>query len=165
MFPEVEAMMLQPFLYNIIKKGEIGLMVFGGKVTHAVLKKVKDGDFRVQDDFGGSAVIYSPTEDEIAFAELSIAACEELPTYARVDIVWDNEGETLGGYMVVSLIFLIGVQLITGLFSYDDFMAEGPLNYMVSDEVADFMVYLASDYMKQVTGQVFNFESRESKYL
>jgi NAD(P)-dependent dehydrogenase (short-subunit alcohol dehydrogenase family) len=28
------------------------------------------------------------------------------------------------------------------------------------DEVADFLVYLSSDRMRQVTGQVFHFESR-----
>ena len=87
-----EAMMLQPFQYNIVEKGEISLMVFNGQFTHAVLKKAKAGDFRVQDDFGGSVHDYQPTAQEIAFAENTVRACKELPLYARVDIFEDNNG-------------------------------------------------------------------------
>lgn len=85
-----EAMILQPFQYNIVKKGEISLMVMNGKFTHAVLKIAKSGDFRVQDDFGGSVHSYSPTQKEIDFAENAVKACIELPIYARVDIFTDN---------------------------------------------------------------------------
>ncbi|WP_298895060.1 hypothetical protein [uncultured Psychroserpens sp.] len=88
-----EAMMLQPFQYNIVSKGEISMMVFNGTFTHAILKKAKAGDFRVQDDFGGSIEDYKPTDEEIAFAEASVKACAELPIYARVDIFEDNEGK------------------------------------------------------------------------
>lgn len=90
---EKEAMMLQPFLYNIVDKGEIALMVIDGKVTHAVLKKVKEGDFRVQDDFGGTVHAYQPTKEAINFAEKVVNACSEMPVYARVDLVWDNNGK------------------------------------------------------------------------
>ena len=87
-----EAMMLQPFQYNIISKGEISMMVFNGEFTHAMLKKAKAGEFRVQDDFGGSVHEYSPTASEIEFAESCVKACNELPIYARVDIFEDNNG-------------------------------------------------------------------------
>ncbi|WP_375239973.1 RimK family alpha-L-glutamate ligase, partial [Aurantibacter sp.] len=87
-----ESLMLQPFQYNIVEKGEISLMVFNGKFTHAVLKKAKAGDFRVQDDFGGSVHDYNPTTKEIIFAENAVNACIELPIYARVDIFEDNNG-------------------------------------------------------------------------
>ncbi|MGB3608107.1 MAG: hypothetical protein WA775_00010 [Psychroserpens sp.] len=88
-----EAMLLQPFQYQIVSKGEVSMMVFNGRFTHAVLKKAKQGDFRVQDDFGGSIENYTPTEDQIAFAEQCVNACPELPIYARVDIFEDNDGE------------------------------------------------------------------------
>lgn len=87
-----EAMMLQPFQYNIVEKGEVSMMVFNGKFTHAVLKKAKKGDFRVQDDFGGTVHNYLPNEEEIMFAEAAVNACPELPIYARVDIFEDNNG-------------------------------------------------------------------------
>ena len=86
-----EAMMLQPFQYNIVDKGEISLMVMGGKYTHAVLKVAKPGDFRVQDDYGGSVHNYNPTQEEINFAERAIVACPSMPYYARVDIFTDND--------------------------------------------------------------------------
>jgi len=89
-----EAMMLQPFQYNIVEKGEVSMMVMNGKFTHAVLKMAKPGDFRVQDDFGGSVHEYKPTKAEIKFAENAVKVCPELPIYARVDIFTDNEGST-----------------------------------------------------------------------
>ncbi len=88
-----EAMMLQPFQNSIIKKGEISLMIINEKFTHAVLKKAKKGDFRVQDDFGGTVYNYTPTSKEITFAEKAVNACIEIPIYARVDITTDNDGK------------------------------------------------------------------------
>ena len=90
---ENEAMMLQPFQHSIVNRGEISMMLFGGEFTHAVLKVAKSGDFRVQDDFGGCVYPYTPTQKEIEFAEKTINACPELPSYARVDIFEDNKGE------------------------------------------------------------------------
>jgi len=87
-----ESMLMQPFQNEIIEKGEVAMMVLGGKFTHALLKKTKAGDFRVQDDFGGTLHEYLPSEDEIIFAEKAVLACSELPLYARVDILRDNNG-------------------------------------------------------------------------
>lgn len=88
-----EALILQPFQHNIVSKGEISFMVMNGKFTHAVIKNAKEGDFRVQDDFGGSVKNYTPTETEINFAENTVKACNELPIYARVDAFTDNNGK------------------------------------------------------------------------
>ncbi len=88
-----EAMLLQPFQRDIITTGEVAFMLMGGKFTHAVLKKAKAGDFRVQDDFGGTLHDYHPTPEEIQFAETAIAACPEQPLYARVDMIRDNNGK------------------------------------------------------------------------
>lgn len=88
-----EGMMLQEFQKNIVKKGEISLILFGGKFSHAVLKIAKKGDFRVQDDFGGTVEEYTPSDQEIKFAENAVSACEPQPLYARVDIMWDNNDE------------------------------------------------------------------------
>ncbi len=87
-----EAMILQPFQHNIVSQGEISLMVLNGKFTHAVLKIAKSGDFRVQDDFGGTVHDYSPSKAAIAFAERAVQACIETPIYARVDVFTDNNG-------------------------------------------------------------------------
>ena len=84
-------MLVQPFINTIEKFGEASLMVIDGKFTHAILKKAKPGDFRVQDDFGGTVHDYVPTKKEIEFAEMVIEKCKAKPLYGRVDIMWDNE--------------------------------------------------------------------------
>ncbi len=85
-----EAMMLQPFQENIMTKGEYSFVVINGQYSHAVLKIAKPGDFRVQDDYGGTVHIHDATKDQIAFAEKAVQACPELPIYARVDVILDN---------------------------------------------------------------------------
>lgn len=86
-----ESMMVQQYLPSITCKGEVSMMVFGGRYSHSVLKKAKPGDFRVQDDFGGTLHAYQPGPEEIAFAEQAVLGCDFLPVYGRVDVVWDHE--------------------------------------------------------------------------
>jgi glutathione synthase/RimK-type ligase-like ATP-grasp enzyme len=88
-----ESMMLQEFQENIIDKGEVSFMVFGGKYSHAILKKAKVGDFRVQDDFGGTIEHYIASKEEIEFIENCIQATDPIPVYARVDVMWNNQDE------------------------------------------------------------------------
>ena len=90
---ENESMLFQEFLNNIITKGEISLIIIGGKYTHAVKKIAKKGDFRVQDDHGGRVEKYTPTKEEIMFAESCLIASPFKPIYARVDIVYDNDNK------------------------------------------------------------------------
>ncbi len=87
-----EAFMLQSFQRSVLEIGELSLIVIGGTYTHAVRKVAKAGDFRVQDDWGGSIYPYEPAQDEIGFAERAIGAVDPLPAYARVDIIRDNHG-------------------------------------------------------------------------
>ena len=88
-----ESMILQEYQKNIMSKGEVAYMVFGGRYSHAVLKKAKPGDFRVQDDFGGTVHDYSPSKEEIMFVENAFKAVKPSPLYARVDVIWDNNDE------------------------------------------------------------------------
>ena len=88
-----EDFIVQEFQNNVITKGEVAMIVIGGKFTHAVLKKAKEGDFRVQDDFGGSIAIYNPSEEMVKLAEKCTRILTPIPSYARVDIIWDNLGE------------------------------------------------------------------------
>lgn len=90
---QAESMLFQPFQKHILTDGEVSCMLMGGKYTHAVLKKAKAGDFRVQDDFGGTVHDHTPTAEEIAFCEKAVSACTTLPAYARVDFTRDNRGQ------------------------------------------------------------------------
>ncbi len=88
-----ESWMLQEYQEQITTKGEVAFMVFGGKYSHAVLKKAKQGDFRVQDDFGGTIHAYEASQEEIEFVEKAFQAVSPTPVYARVDVLWNNEDE------------------------------------------------------------------------
>lgn len=85
-----ESMLFQEFQHNIVEKGEMSIILIGGEYSHAVLKKAKYGDFRVQDDFGGSVHQYKPIHEEIEFAQKALDACPFKPCYARVDMFYDN---------------------------------------------------------------------------
>ncbi len=89
----VEDLLLQPFLNKVVEKGELALMLVGGDVTHAVLKTAKAGDFRVQDNYGGTVRSYTPSAEAIALAKAAVAACPIAPLYARADLVWDNNNQ------------------------------------------------------------------------
>tara|TARA_B110000027_G_scaffold32463_3_gene36021 strand:- start:786 stop:1697 length:912 start_codon:yes stop_codon:yes gene_type:complete len=86
----MEDFMVQEFQNNILSSGEIAVMLFGGKYSHSVLKKAKKGDFRVQDDFGGSVEKINPSLEIIQLAEKTIKSLKTIPIYARVDIIFDN---------------------------------------------------------------------------
>ena len=85
-----EDFMVQEFQKNILSSGEIAVMLFGGEYSHSVLKKAKKGDFRVQDDFGGSVEKINPSLEIIELAEKTVKSLKTLPLYARVDIIFDN---------------------------------------------------------------------------
>ena len=101
-----ESMMIQEFQEKVPEAGEVAFMLIGGRFTHAVIKRARSGDFRVQDDFGGTVHPYHPDKGEIDFAEKVIGQTGHNPTYARVDAIWDNRGE-----MAVSELELIEPEL------------------------------------------------------
>jgi len=87
-----ETMLVQEFQNSVLNTGEIALMYFGGVYSHAVLKRAKPGDFRVQDDFGGKVQLYEPTDEEQQLGLSAIRACTPTPVYGRVDMLKDNNG-------------------------------------------------------------------------
>lgn len=101
-----EDFMVQEFQKNILSSGEIAVMIFGGEYSHSVLKKAKKGDFRVQDDFGGSVEKINPSLEIIELAEKTVKSLKTMPLYARVDIIFDN-----GSNPVISELELIEPEL------------------------------------------------------
>ena len=101
-----EDFMVQEFQKNILSTGEIAVMLFGGEYSHSVLKKAKKGDFRVQDDFGGSVEKINPSLEIIELAEKTVKSLKTMPIYARVDIIFDN-----GSNPVISELELIEPEL------------------------------------------------------
>jgi glutathione synthase/RimK-type ligase-like ATP-grasp enzyme len=89
----LEALLLQPFQHSVLTEGEVSLMVIDGHFSHAIRKTPRAGDFRVQDDHGGSVHPHMASHEEQLFAEKAIAAIPFDVLYARVDIVRDNAGQ------------------------------------------------------------------------
>jgi glutathione synthase/RimK-type ligase-like ATP-grasp enzyme len=80
-------MMIQEYVEEIETQGEWSLMYFSGEFSHAVRKRARAGEFRVQSEFGGTAELDSAPADVRTAAEAALAATPSLPVYARVDLV------------------------------------------------------------------------------
>jgi glutathione synthase/RimK-type ligase-like ATP-grasp enzyme len=87
-----ESFLLQPFVADVVATGEDTLVAIAGRVTHGLRKRVKSGDFRVQDDHGGTVHNLEPSVEQVEFAERALAACDEVPAYGRVDLVRLDDG-------------------------------------------------------------------------
>lgn len=86
------AMMIQPFLRSVAEEGEYSIMLFGGEYSHAIVKRPKAGDYRVQPHLGGTEQPCTPPPGSIDLAKAALAAAPAESAYARVDMVRDGSG-------------------------------------------------------------------------
>lgn len=77
--------LVQPFLSGIHRSGEVSLIYFRNRFSHAVLKRPGDGEFRVQAEYGGGATRYTPQPFEIQTGEEILRLVGASLLYARVD--------------------------------------------------------------------------------
>ena len=85
-------MIIQPLIEEIARTGEFSLMLFDGEFSHAVVKRPAAGDFRVQPHLGGVTLPSKASPGAERLARQALAAAPARATYARVDIVPDDEG-------------------------------------------------------------------------
>jgi glutathione synthase/RimK-type ligase-like ATP-grasp enzyme len=90
-----QRMMVQPFLPSITGTGEYSLILFHGVLSHAVVKRPKPGDFRVQPHLGGTTERCDPPPGSEALAKAALAAAPAHATYARVDMVEGADGSLM----------------------------------------------------------------------
>ena len=83
-------LLLQAFMPEVLDMGEVSLIFFNRRYSHAVLKKAVQGEFRVQAEFGCSHVAFEPDETVIETAELIISLVPGELLYARVDGLLQN---------------------------------------------------------------------------
>jgi hypothetical protein len=67
-------------------------MLFGGRFSHAIVKRPKAGDYRVQPHLGGTEQSCPPPTGAIELAQAALAAAPAEAAYARVDMVRDAAG-------------------------------------------------------------------------
>lgn len=77
--------LVQQFMEPVVADGEWSFVFFQKQYSHAVLKKAKPGDFRVQDDFGGTVEVQSPSMALIEQAQQIIHCIKDPLLFARVD--------------------------------------------------------------------------------
>lgn len=82
---DAEDVLVQPFVPEVEAAGEWSAVFLGGRFSHAVLKRPADGDYRVQWEFGGSALAATPPDHLVAEAARVLAAAPGDTVYARVD--------------------------------------------------------------------------------
>ncbi len=85
-------LLLQEFKPEIETEGETSLIFFNKKFSHAVNKKPKAGDFRIQVQFGGIYKTVNPCAEVIQQAQTIVNTFPNQLLYARVDgIIINNK--------------------------------------------------------------------------
>jgi glutathione synthase/RimK-type ligase-like ATP-grasp enzyme len=87
--------MIQPFIASIATEGEYSFLFVDGEFSHALVKRAKSGDYRIQEAYGGTSQAIDPTPADRAAAQAVLAALATPPLYARVDMVRGQAGELL----------------------------------------------------------------------
>lgn len=87
--------LIQPFMDKVLEDGELSLIFFDRRFSHAIRKVPKAGDFRVQPEYDGIITAYDPDADALRAAEAILARIEGPLLYARVDLVRGPDGAPL----------------------------------------------------------------------
>jgi cytochrome b len=95
--------------------------------------------FRVVWGFVGS-----DTARFVRFVRSPVAAFQHLTQIRRREADREIGHNAAGGWMVLLMLALLGVQAGTGLFSNDDALTEGPLTHLVSKERSDWLSHIHS---------------------
>lgn len=85
--------MIQPFLPAVCEEGEHSFVFIDGEFSHAILKRPKGGDYRIQSLYGGTETPRRPPIADIrAAADVVAAIPYERPLYARIDMIRGADG-------------------------------------------------------------------------
>ena len=99
--------LIQPFVPSVLDAGELSLVFLGGEFSHAVRKTPRHGDYRVQDNHGGTAAPCTPGARELSTARAALAIAPGKTTYARVDMVYlDDEPAVMELELIEPELFL-----------------------------------------------------------
>ncbi len=90
-----QAIMVQPFMEQVVKQGEFSAHFFNKQLSHVVLKTPKANDFRSQEEFGSWVRKVDLTSSQLAFCEKILNQIAEPTLFARVDFICNEEGKPL----------------------------------------------------------------------
>lgn len=91
--PPDEAL-VQPFIESVITQGELSMLFMGGELSHALMKRPKDGDYRSQTRYGAIETSIEPPQKALIAAQQILQQYdpENALLYARIDMV-ENEND------------------------------------------------------------------------
>lgn len=106
-----EGFLIQKFIPEIETQGEISFVYIDGQFSHAALKMPAAGDFRVQQEHGGSAEVFHPSAALLDQTNKIAAAVPQVreSLYCRIDAVARD------GKLVLMELELIEPELFLGL--------------------------------------------------
>lgn len=84
-----EAFLVQQFIPEIQTQGEISFAYIDGQYSHAALKRPAAGDFRVQQEHGGSSELFLPSANLLKQVHAIASAVPQVrdSLYCRIDVV------------------------------------------------------------------------------
>lgn len=85
--------MVQPFLPAIASEGELSFIFIEGELSHCLLKRPANGEYRIQSLYGGTEEDHKATEEEETAAKAIVQALPfDSPLYARIDMLRMDNG-------------------------------------------------------------------------
>ena len=88
--------MLQPFRTSVLTEGEYSTFWFGGRFSHAIVKRPAAGEFRTQEERGARLARVEASDALLAAGQAALSVAEGLDPrgllYARVDFVHGDGG-------------------------------------------------------------------------
>ena len=105
-------MMVQSFLTNVQIEGEYSLIYFNNVFSHAVIKKPRHGEFRVQHSYGGTSYPVSPSKKLVDDCNKIMNLFKTKLLYARVDgIMVNNKFKLIELELIEPFLFLTSDKL------------------------------------------------------
>ena len=123
--PYPQGFLIQKFMKEIESAGEWSHIFFSGKYSHSVIKQAREGDFRVQSNFGGKSKLQTPEHQLVIQAGEILNLVDPMPLYARID-----------GLHIAGTFYLMELELIE------------PELYLSNDELAARFVDAFMNYDK-----------------
>jgi glutathione synthase/RimK-type ligase-like ATP-grasp enzyme len=88
--------MIQPFLKRILLQGELSVIYFRDELQFLMRKTPEEGEFRVQEEHGGTLVRMDAIPPRVAeLSRRALAMLPSQPLYARIDFAPDQNGDPL----------------------------------------------------------------------
>ncbi|HEX5005721.1 MAG TPA: hypothetical protein VFV70_01335 [Hyphomonadaceae bacterium] len=87
--------MIQPYIASIATEGEYSFLFVDGEFSHALVKRARQGDYRIQEAYGGSSQRIEPAHEDEWQARTVLEALDAPQLYARVDMVRGADGHLL----------------------------------------------------------------------